>query len=286
MEKKKKGSVVIVGAGIAGTQAAITLGDAGYKVYLVEKSPSIGGVMTQLDKTFPTNDCSMCILSPKLVECSRHANIKVYTNADIEEIAGELGNFTIKIKKRARYVDDEKCTGCGICTVSCPVTNHVQVPETLTEVETEETIAADKIIDKYGAKKQALIMILQDANEYFNYLPEIVIKRISKRLGISYAEVYGVISFYKSFSLEARGQHTIQVCMGTACHVRGAQLILEELERILGIEEGQTTEDRLFTLETVNCLGACALGPIISVDGEFHGNMTLSGVSKLIDKLK
>ena len=126
-------------------------------------------------------------------------------------------------------------------------------------------------------------MILQDVQSRFQYLPEAALRRISTRLELSFAEIYGTASFYKAFSLEPRGQHIIQVCMGTACHVRGAQRILEEFERLLSIEAGQTTEDRLFTLETVNCLGACALGPIVTVDQEYHGNMTPGGVAKLID---
>jgi len=110
-----------------------------------------------------------------------------------------------------------------------------------------------------------------------------VLRRVSERLAVPYAEVYGTASFYKAFSLEPRGRHLIQVCMGTACHVRGAARILEEFQRLLGVEAGKSTDDRLFTLETVNCLGACALGPIVVVDGEYHGSMSLAGVSKLVD---
>ena len=128
-----------------------------------------------------------------------------------------------------------------------------------------------------------MIQILQEANSVFNYLPEAVLRRISMRLGISFAEVFGTVSFYKAFSLEPGGRHTIQVCMGTACHVRGAGRVLEELERILCIKPGETTEDRLFTLERVNCLGACALGPIVVVDEEYHSSMRLNKVGKLID---
>ena len=108
MENGKIGSVMVVGAGIAGIQASLDLADSGYKVYLVEKDPSIGGVMTQLDKTFPTNDCSMCIVSPKLVECSRHTNVELLTYADIEQVQGEAGRFTIRVNKKARSVDPDK----------------------------------------------------------------------------------------------------------------------------------------------------------------------------------
>jgi len=123
MEKEKIGTVMVVGGGIAGIQAAIDLADSGFYVYLVEKSPAIGGRMSQLDKTFPTNDCSMCIMSPKLVECGRHLNIEIITYADIESIEGSAGNFKVKIKKRARSVNADLCTGCGNCVENCPVTN-------------------------------------------------------------------------------------------------------------------------------------------------------------------
>jgi heterodisulfide reductase subunit A-like polyferredoxin len=117
----KVGSVLIVGGGIAGIQSALDLAEQGFKVYLVESSPSIGGVMAQLDKTFPTNDCSMCILSPKLVECGRHLNIEVITYSEVIDIEGEPGNFRVKIRKKARYIDPTKCTGCGECQEVCPV---------------------------------------------------------------------------------------------------------------------------------------------------------------------
>jgi len=117
----KKGSVLIIGGGVAGIQAALDLAEGGIKVYLVEKKSSIGGTMAQLDKTFPTNDCSMCILSPKMVETGRHLNIKLLTNAQVLSVDGKPGNFKVRIKKNARYVDIEKCKGCGDCSKACPV---------------------------------------------------------------------------------------------------------------------------------------------------------------------
>ncbi len=115
------GAVLVVGAGIGGSQAALDLGDAGFKVHLIESTTSIGGVMAQLDKTFPTNDCAMCIVSPKLVETGRHQNIDLNINAEILDVSGEVGNFMVKIKKKSLFINPDKCTGCGVCGQKCPV---------------------------------------------------------------------------------------------------------------------------------------------------------------------
>jgi len=118
---KKVGATLVVGGGIAGIQASLDLADAGFKVYLLDKSPSIGGTMAQLDKTFPTNDCSMCILAPKLVGAGRHPNIQLITHGDMQKVSGEAGNFEVTISRRARYVNEEKCNGCGVCAQHCPI---------------------------------------------------------------------------------------------------------------------------------------------------------------------
>jgi len=114
-------AVLVVGGGIAGIQASLDLADRGLTVYLVEKSPGIGGRMAQLDKTFPTMDCSICILAPKMIECFYHPNIKLLTCSEVEEVSGSAGNFQVKVLKNPRFIDADKCTGCGACIEKCPV---------------------------------------------------------------------------------------------------------------------------------------------------------------------
>jgi len=121
-ESPKVGAVMVVGAGVAGMQASLDLADAGYYVHLVDKSPTIGGIMAQLDKTFPTNDCAMCIISPKLVEVGRHLNINLITNTEVEDLEGRAGDFNAKLVNHPRYIDLEKCTACGECSRVCPAT--------------------------------------------------------------------------------------------------------------------------------------------------------------------
>jgi heterodisulfide reductase subunit A len=115
------GAVLVVGGGISGIQASLDLADSSFKVYLMDESPSIGGVMAQLDKTFPTNDCAMCILAPKLVGSGRHPNIQLLTNASIKKVEGKAGHFKVTVTKRPRRVNEKKCTGCGVCAQRCPV---------------------------------------------------------------------------------------------------------------------------------------------------------------------
>jgi heterodisulfide reductase subunit A len=121
MAENKVGAVLVAGGGIAGIQAALDLAESGFRVYLLDSSPSIGGTMAQLDKTFPTNDCSMCIMAPKLVAAGRHLNIELLTNAEVKGVSGQAGDFTIEVLKKARYIYTEKCTGCGVCAQRCPV---------------------------------------------------------------------------------------------------------------------------------------------------------------------
>jgi len=138
------------------------------------------------------------------------------------------------------------------------------------------------ILEKYQHNPAWLVSILQDVQAEFNYLPESTLKKVSSGLGVPLTQVYSVATFFRAFSLKARGRHLINACLGTACHVRGAVRILEKLERDLGIKAGETTKDNRFTLETVNCLGACALGPMVVADGKYHGQMTAEKVGSLL----
>jgi NADH-quinone oxidoreductase subunit E len=140
----------------------------------------------------------------------------------------------------------------------------------------------EAILARYDFDRSHLIGILQDVQAKERYLPREALEYIAQRLNIPETEVYRLATFFTAFSLKPRGRHTCQVCMGTACHVRGAERLLETIKRELKVESGETTGDMRFTLETVNCLGACALGPIVVVDGEYHGQMSSSKLPRIL----
>jgi NADH:ubiquinone oxidoreductase subunit E len=148
---------------------------------------------------------------------------------------------------------------------------------------------ADKlqtIVDNYRQKKTSLIGLLQDIASEYGYIPEDTLEQVSEETGVPLSRLYSLCTFYASLRLEPMGEHHCSICVGTACHVRGASQVVEEIERKLGIEAGETTEDGKFTVETVNCLGACALGPLVVIDGEYHGKMDPRKISRLLDQFK
>ncbi len=145
-----------------------------------------------------------------------------------------------------------------------------------------ETNKIDAIVDKYGGQRRFLTSLLQDIQAEYKYLPREALQRVSDRMHIPAIDVYEVAKFYTAFSLEPRGEHLVTVCLGTACHVRGAVSILDQLKRTLGVEPGHTTKDGRFTLEAVRCVGCCALGPIMIVDGTYHGKMSASNVERVL----
>ena len=140
------------------------------------------------------------------------------------------------------------------------------------------------ILDKYDRDMGQLVPILQDIQAEENYLPKDSLVQVGLGLGISLSQVYSVATFFKAFSMKPRGRHLINVCMGTACHVRGAERVLEKIERATGIDASDSTDDGRFSLETVNCVGACALGPIVVVDGDYAGQMRTDKVEKMLKK--
>ena len=142
----------------------------------------------------------------------------------------------------------------------------------------------EKILQKYQNDKGMLVSILQDVQDEYRYLPREALECVCEGLAIPMSRAYSIATFFKAFSLKPSGWHLIQVCLGTACHVRGADRILDKIERDLCICAGETTDDKKFTLETVNCVGACALGPMMLVDGAYEGELTADKVSMALEK--
>ena len=144
----------------------------------------------------------------------------------------------------------------------------------------------DSIIGSYADKKEQLISLLQDIQAEFNYLPRDVLVMVSQKLDIPLGQVFSVATFFRAFSLKPRGRHVVTVCLGTACHVRAGQRLVDKLERDYGIKPGETTEDIRFTLETVNCLGCCALGPVVVVDGKYESRVDSDKLDRVLKKYK
>jgi NADH-quinone oxidoreductase subunit E len=144
----------------------------------------------------------------------------------------------------------------------------------------------DEIIDKYHGEDCWLVMILQDVQKEYNFLPVSALKRVAENLQIPLSRVYNIATFYSSFSLEERGKHLVILCNGTTCHLRGFDNLRDEIDRQLGIRAGQTTKDKMFTLEVVACLGACALAPVMAIDEKCYGNMTPEKVRTIFESYR
>jgi NADH-quinone oxidoreductase subunit E len=142
----------------------------------------------------------------------------------------------------------------------------------------------DKILDSYNRDKSMLISILHDIEDTYNYLPKTALEQVADRLKLPMNQIYGVATFFKAFHLTPRGEHLIHVCLGTACHIRGGPQVLEAIERKLNIKAGETTKDLAFTLERVNCLGCCALGPVVVIDKKYFANMNPTKTLSLLKK--
>jgi len=285
---EKVGSVLVVGGGVAGLQSALDLAESGFFVYLVERGPSIGGMMSQLDKTFPTNDCAMCILSPKLVEVARHPNIRLLTMAELKELRGEPGHFAATVAKRPRYVDLTKCTGCGDCVERCLVQNrpYFELSPTTVELNAEEAARVEAVLARYEGVGGAEMPILQDINREWGYLPEPILRYVAGRIKAPLSHLYRLATFYESFSLVPRGRHIVSVCTGTACHIRGAGRLLDWFESELDLAPGETSGDRRFSLEEVRCLGCCSLAPVVKIGDAVFGDVKPSMMEKILEKHK
>jgi NADH:ubiquinone oxidoreductase subunit E len=144
----------------------------------------------------------------------------------------------------------------------------------------------DEIIAKYRQNREALLMIMQDISDIYNYIPPEVVPVLAQKLDVKESLIYSVATFYKTISLEPRGKFIVNVCTGTACHVRGAEKLLDALQENLDIQVGETTDDLSFTLESVRCIGCCASGPVITVNKETHGGLDRSSVLKVVDDYK
>jgi len=277
--------VMVIGAGIAGIQAALDVASAGYEVALVERQASIGGYMSLLDETFPTLDCSQCILTPRMVDIMQSDKITLHSFSEVEQVDGYIGNFKVKIRKKPRSVDMSKCTGCGDCWNNCMARNKITEPvrPALDDGIPAEVIAkVDAILEKYTDQAGMVIGVLQDVQDEFNYLPEDALTYLSRKSEIPLSRLYGVARFFNAFSLKPRGKYIIRVCLGTACHLKGGPRIADAITRELGIENGETTEDGLFTLERVNCLGCCALAPVVEVNGNVHAGVTVGKIPSIL----
>ena len=154
----------------------------------------------------------------------------------------------------------------------------------LKEFTPEQIKKLDEVIEKYKGKQGGLILVLEQAQEILEYVPISVQKRVAEGLNLPLSRVYGVVTFYSFFTMTPHGKHTVRVCLGTACYVRGGKTIAKNIEKLLGIKEGETTEDRLFTYESVRCLGACGLGPVVVIDDEIHGRMKPAKVKELLSQ--
>ena len=144
----------------------------------------------------------------------------------------------------------------------------------------------DQIIDSRKSRPGTILSILEAVQETYGYLPKEIVEYVSKELSVPLSQLFSLATFYSAFTLKPRGKHTVHVCLGTACHVRGAPKIVDEISRVLTIEPGDTTEDRSFTLETVRCVGCCSLAPVIRVDKDTYGYNTMDKVAKILVKYK
>jgi NADH-quinone oxidoreductase subunit E len=221
------------------------------------------------------------------VDCGKHPNIEKLTYSELLEVEGEPGRFRARVLKRARSIDEDKCTGCGECMEHCLVRNRAYLeplePEPL-DLEPDQLAEVDRILAEQERDAGSIVPALQDISAKYNWLPPGAVRRVSDAVGVPLARVLRIATFYNMFSLEPRGRHLIRVCLGTACHVKGAGRILERLERELDVQAGQTTRDMRFTLEAVRCLGCCGLAPVVTVNDDVYGKITPQRMADMLER--
>jgi NADH-quinone oxidoreductase subunit E len=245
--------------------------------------------MAQLDKTFPTGDCATCIISPKLVQCMRDYNIDILTMADVAQIQGEAGNFRVRVEQRPRRVDASKCTGCGDCWAHCPVRSVPQAVPPFAphgQLDQADRSLLAELRARYDGDPAPLLSLLQDINDARGYLPRSLLEALSEELSVPLSEILRVASFYNAFSLEPVGRHVIEVCLGTACFVRGSGVLLQRLEEVIGVSAGGTDAEQRFTLRTVRCIGCCALAPAMRIDGITFGRARLNQIPRILERFE
>ena len=281
----KIGAAMVLGGGIGGMEAALNLAESGIKVYLVDSKPSLGGVMSQLDKTFPTNDCAMCIMAPRLVAIGRHKDIEILSMSELEALTGGPGHFQATLTKKSRFIDEGKCTGCGTCVSNCPTRNKVQ-PLERTGIEVDPAFR-EKVVEIVGRSKGRdgmLMPILQEINATFHYLPETVLQYVSRETGYPLSHIMQIATFYSAFSTTPRGKHVINVCMGTTCYVRGSERLMEKFSEVLEVKLDGTTPDRRFTLKAARCIGCCGVAPAAMVGDDVFTKLTSRRVPEIVRK--
>jgi NADH-quinone oxidoreductase subunit E len=221
-----------------------------------------------------------------MVDAGGEINIEKLSYAEMAGVEGEPGHFRVKIRKKARSIDLDKCTGCEECIQNCPVTyRHYAPAEDIMQPQLtpEDQEKVEAILHHYQYKKAPLMSVLHGVNAEFNYLPEETLHYVSGQLGIPLAHILRVATFYTLFSLKPRGKTIISVCQGTSCFVRGAERIMERFQDELGIEVGEVTPDKKFSLETVRCVGCCALAPVIKIGEGVHAKVRTKEVAEIIE---
>jgi NADH:ubiquinone oxidoreductase subunit E len=208
----------------------------------------------------------------------------------VEKITGKPGKMNVTLNNKARFVDVDKCTGCGSCTDGCPVVNFTQpmLPEEKAKVKLNPEIQ-ERIFDivrKHKSRKGPLMPILQEVSAFLKYFPEDVLKYISRETGYPLAHIIRIATFYSAFSLKPIGKYLINVCMGTACYVRGAQILLDRFSDVLNTNIDETTEDMLFTLKSVRCIGCCGLSPVAAVGERVYGKLQVKDIPGIIEEHK